>query len=1302
MTATPPPAHAASIGTSLKPQQQQQASASPSSCTPIIIQAHVQVQVQAATTTTMLAPATPVRSASLASIGMNTSPSGASGGGGSAEVWALPRPEHDAARERGTAQPAAAIVAQTPTHTFYSADASPAASHGQGTELGSPSPSLSNDRVQVPGQAPPATPAAANSTHLALAVRRGSESSVSKEKEDQATAHQASSDKDKKWKSMLNRFGSMGRKSSTSSPSPATPIGSPPLQPLSLPASSSTCLPRAFSSSPSSSAAVPTGAGSGLLASPISGVSSNKAKLTPSSPGAPHPQRSVTPQLDALDFGTPTSLSSLAHSTTSHSDSPSPLCGTGGGLAASPGQNTTVTTPTLMEEIMGLGLASASPAAGQDKDTMAFPTTITACTTSASANGGITGDGWGDSVTLASAKTNGNVPPATAPPALVPPGTGPRVPSTAPPLQPALTPTSDLQPATAATSSPSQGASVSMDRRQQLTGGTSTSTGSISGASLRSTIAKGGGGAYTHAQPQSTVVSNVPPLLPQNCKGASTSAGKDPGNSSSSGGGGLGFAARLLRRVSSAPDANKMFVGGAHGTLAAAAAATADGSSSHASGEQVPPLPLHGVHKQYATTTATGDTLKIVHTPSFLDGRPLEEVGTPIQGIIDAVYGGVTLPPSKTGSNSSSSGTTTGSVAADAKSRSSSSTSGKDGKEKGKGKGKGKAVKGRSASHHSISESTAAMTAASAVAATKVEPQWPTFPGSPVRMDGNATSFSSKDFERGYAACGHINGGSSTNSNSGGGGVGAGGSGNKINGLTKGRSMISFPGSRKKDAEKQRVASASAHLGSSGSSSNGHGYASGASSHGGATGIGTPPLNGGSSSLAVPPSPNGTLGTANAVSNNASGSAVGAGAGAGRSVFRRTYSSNSIKVKAVEVGPNSFSKVKMLGKGDVGKVYLVREKKTERLYAMKVLSKKEMIKRNKIKRVMAEQAILAASNHPFIVTLYHSFQSEDYLYLCMEYCMGGEFFRALQTRPGKCLAEEDARFYAAEVIAALEYLHLMGFIYRDLKPENILLHQSGHVMLSDFDLSARAERHGGAPAGIRQATPNSAPLVDTRSCIADLRTNSFVGTEEYIAPEVIKGNGHTSAVDWWTLGILIYEMVFATTPFKGSSRNATFSNVLRNEVTFPESTPISSFGKSLIRKLLIKDENKRLGSQSGASEVKQHKWFAPISWGLLRNLTPPIVPADSSGTDAINFRNVKESRSLNLDHQGDGKEAALSSSSKRKQGGGGGSSSSNRGAKPTQVHATAGKNGVQDEEGDAVESNPFSGFSSITLKHDDD
>ncbi|KAF9484005.1 Pkinase-domain-containing protein [Pholiota conissans] len=355
----------------------------------------------------------------------------------------------------------------------------------------------------------------------------------------------------------------------------------------------------------------------------------------------------------------------------------------------------------------------------------------------------------------------------------------------------------------------------------------------------------------------------------------------------------------------------------------------------------------------------------------------------------------------------------------------------------------------------------------------------------------------------------------------------------------------------------------------------------------------------------------------------------------GKIAFRRTYSSNSIKVRQVEVGPSSFSKVKMLGKGDVGRVYLVREKKTSKLYAMKVLSKKEMIERKKIKRALTEQEILATANHPFIVTLHHSFQSEGYLYFCMEYCMGGEFFRALQTRPGKCLPEDGSRFYAAEVVAALEYLHLMGFIYRDLKPENILLHQSGHIMLSDFDLAKQSTDPSGMPTMVH-SEHNGIPLVDTMTCTANFRTNSFVGTEEYIAPEVIAAQGHTAAVDWWTLGILIYEMIYATTPFKGNERNETFHNIRYQAVHFRDTPKISSAGKDCMARLLDKSERTRLGSKSGASEVKQHKWFAKINWGLLRNSRPPIVPSMSNGQDAVNFRHLKESNSLHLEEQREG------------------------------------------------------------------
>ncbi|KAI1179777.1 Pkinase-domain-containing protein [Nemania sp. FL0916] len=393
--------------------------------------------------------------------------------------------------------------------------------------------------------------------------------------------------------------------------------------------------------------------------------------------------------------------------------------------------------------------------------------------------------------------------------------------------------------------------------------------------------------------------------------------------------------------------------------------------------------------------------------------------------------------------------------------------------------------------------------------------------------------------------------------------------------------------------------------------------------------------------------------------------------------FRRTYSSNSIKVRTVEVGPSSFDKIKLIGKGDVGKVYLVREKKSNRLYAMKVLSKKEMIKRNKIKRALAEQEILATSNHPFIVTLYHSFQSEDHLYLCMEYCSGGEFFRALQTRPGKCIPEDDARFYAAEVTAALEYLHLMGFIYRDLKPENILLHQSGHIMLSDFDLSKQSGP-GGKPTmimGKNGASTSSLPTIDTKSCIANFRTNSFVGTEEYIAPEVIKGSGHTSAVDWWTLGILIFEMLYGTTPFKGKNRNATFSNILREEVSFPEHSgapQISNLCKSLIRKLLIKDETRRLGARAGASDIKTHAFFRTTQWALIRHMKPPIVPHAGRGIDTVNFRNVKESESVDI----------------------------------TASKASGFVKGVPMDSGLATPGNeitdPFEEFNSVTLHHDGD
>ena len=357
------------------------------------------------------------------------------------------------------------------------------------------------------------------------------------------------------------------------------------------------------------------------------------------------------------------------------------------------------------------------------------------------------------------------------------------------------------------------------------------------------------------------------------------------------------------------------------------------------------------------------------------------------------------------------------------------------------------------------------------------------------------------------------------------------------------------------------------------------------------------------------------------------------------------------------LGPEHFRLITVLGRGDVGRVYLVQLDGTDKLFALKVLTKKEMITRNKVKRVLTEREILVTADHPYIMTLYASFQTAENLYFLMDYCAGGEFFKMLQSQPGKCVPEDHARFYAAEVLLSLEYLHMMGFIYRDLKPENILLHESGHIMLTDFDLSKSeapieqgysSERHAfdslfgggdkvhstsGGPKGGRghnraqsmvdfpsgeELARASSPVPTTAIEIPRLAaeevcmepsvvTNSFVGTEEYIAPEVITGFGHNASVDWWTLGILLYEMLYGRTPFKGHLQNDTFNNILHHEISFPKmNPPVSKDCKKLIKKLLQRDHGRRLGSKLGASDIKAQPFFSSINWALIRNSPAPM------------------------------------------------------------------------------------------------
>nr|AML79491.1 putative LOV domain-containing protein [Pediastrum duplex] len=324
-----------------------------------------------------------------------------------------------------------------------------------------------------------------------------------------------------------------------------------------------------------------------------------------------------------------------------------------------------------------------------------------------------------------------------------------------------------------------------------------------------------------------------------------------------------------------------------------------------------------------------------------------------------------------------------------------------------------------------------------------------------------------------------------------------------------------------------------------------------------------------------------------------------------------------------------FRRVKQLGAGDVGLVDLVQLQGTDLKFAMKTLDKWEMQERNKVARVLTEENILTVVDHPFLATLYCAIQTDTHLHFVMEYCEGGELYGLLNAQPKKRLKEAHVKFYAAEVLLALQYLHLLGYIYRDLKPENILLHHTGHVLLTDFDLSyargtASAKIQATPSEGAKRVKsssctkppeevgpgPHTAPNGDELVLLAEpaARANSFVGTEEYLAPEVINAAGHAAPVDWWSFGILMYELLYGFTPFRGARREETFENILRNPLTFPSKPVVSEACQDLIRQLLVKDPAKRLGTRSGAEEIKKHEFFKGLNWALVRNEQPPYVP----------------------------------------------------------------------------------------------
>nr|AML79010.1 putative LOV domain-containing protein [Geranium carolinianum] len=317
-----------------------------------------------------------------------------------------------------------------------------------------------------------------------------------------------------------------------------------------------------------------------------------------------------------------------------------------------------------------------------------------------------------------------------------------------------------------------------------------------------------------------------------------------------------------------------------------------------------------------------------------------------------------------------------------------------------------------------------------------------------------------------------------------------------------------------------------------------------------------------------------------------------------------------ITARGEKIGLHHFKPIKPLGCGDTGSVHLVELHGTGELFAMKAMEKSIMVNRNKVHRACIEREIISLLDHPFLPALYTSFQTSTHVCLITDFCPGGELFALLDKQPMKIFKEDSARFYAAEVLIGLEYLHCLGIIYRDLKPENILLQKDGHVVLTDFDLSfmtackPQIVKH--SSPGRRKSRSQPPPTFFAEPIS---QSNSFVGTEEYIAPEIITGAGHSSAIDWWALGILLYEMLYGRTPFRGKNRQKTFANILHKDLSFPSSIPASLQARQLINGLLQRDPANRLGSNTGANEIKQHPFFRGINWPLIRCMSPPPLEA---------------------------------------------------------------------------------------------
>ncbi|XP_058447625.1 cAMP-dependent protein kinase catalytic subunit alpha-like [Malaya genurostris] len=305
--------------------------------------------------------------------------------------------------------------------------------------------------------------------------------------------------------------------------------------------------------------------------------------------------------------------------------------------------------------------------------------------------------------------------------------------------------------------------------------------------------------------------------------------------------------------------------------------------------------------------------------------------------------------------------------------------------------------------------------------------------------------------------------------------------------------------------------------------------------------------------------------------------------------FEKRYNSTKPTSDAVM---SDYDVLKTLGTGAFGVVKLIRKKNTDQYFALKILSKEKIVRLKQLTHTLNEKRILQSVEFPFLVNLECCYKDNSYIYLAMPFICGGEMFSLL--RKNKKFGEDQAKFYGAQVALALEYLHFMNLVYRDLKPENILIDTRGYVKITDFGFC---------------------------KLIRD-RTWTLCGTPEYLAPEIIQSKGYGKSVDWWSFGILLYEMVAGYAPFYSHTGDqmALFEKICKGRVRFPSN--FSSDLRNLVQNILQTDLSKRYGNlKNGTNDIKQHAWFRTINWiGLLNaEVTAPFIPKVNGPGDTSQF-----------------------------------------------------------------------------------